>query len=458
VKVGLISWVLVVLSAVTFGRAADRPNIVLFIADDYTLEDCGPYGSKCARTPNLTRLAAEGMKFELAFAASAMYTGLYPFRNGAHANHSFARDDVRTLPQYMKELGYRTVLAGKSHIGPRAAFPFEYLANSNIMPPGKNQLLWTDLNTQAVEQLLATRDAKQPLCLLVAAHSPHVFWPENDGYDPKRLTLAPYMLDTPETRRARCRYLTDVTWMDKQVGEVRESIEKHGMTDNTLFVFIADQGAQWPFGKWNLYDLGIHAPMLVSWPGKVKAGSATLAMVSFVDLLPTFLEAAGTTPPKDLDGRSFLPVLLGQSDHHRGEIFASHTGDRDMNHSPMRCVRTEQYKYILNLSPDTVYKTHIDAGGGKDGKDYWSSWETLAKTDPHAAAVIDRYRHRLAEELYDVKSDPYELKNLAGDGNYSKVLAELREKVKAWRVSQGEDLGKVPMPEDARYGEMKYAG
>src|SRR4051794_24112511 len=141
--------------------AATRPHIVLFIADDYTWHDAGPYGATDVRTPNLDRLAREGMRFDAAIAPSptctpsrsAIYTGCYPFRNGAHANHSVVNDGVRSLPAYMKELGYRVVLAGKTHIGPRVAFGFEYLADSNVMPPGKNHVLWTDLNTAAVEKL-----------------------------------------------------------------------------------------------------------------------------------------------------------------------------------------------------------------------------------------------------------------------------------------------------------------
>ncbi|MBA3440479.1 MAG: sulfatase-like hydrolase/transferase [Pyrinomonadaceae bacterium] len=130
----------------TSGRSHKRPHIVLFMSDDHTWHDAGPYGAKDVQTPNLDRLAREGMRFDAAFAASptctpsrsAIYTGLFPFRNGAHANHSLVRDELRTLPHRMKELGYHVVLAGKTHIGPRPVFPFEYLKNSNVMPPGKN--------------------------------------------------------------------------------------------------------------------------------------------------------------------------------------------------------------------------------------------------------------------------------------------------------------------------------
>jgi N-sulfoglucosamine sulfohydrolase len=441
-----------------------KPHIVLFISDDHSWHDVGAYGATDVRTPNLDKLASEGMKFEYAIAASptcspsraAMFTGQYPMRNGAHANHSLIREGVKTLPSYMKELGYRVVIAGKTHIGPREQFPFEYLKESNVMPPGKKHVLWTDLNTNVIDAMLASHDKSQPLCLVVASHSPHVYWPDTKDYDPAKINLPPYLLDTPETRAARCKYFGDVTHMDVQVGEVRASLERHGFAPNTLFMFAADQGAQFPFAKWNLYDAGIRVPLLVAWPGKVKAGTSTAAMVSLIDLLPTMMEAAGSVPPSnDLDGKSIMPVLRGEASQHDEATFAVHTGDKDMNRTPMRSIRTDRWKYILNLKPETKYTTHISDAG--DGREYWVSWEQLAERDKHAAAVVARYRKRPAEELYDVASDPYELKNLADDPQHAKTLAELREKLKAWRLQQGEDLDKVPMPEDARHGSIPYA-
>jgi arylsulfatase A-like enzyme len=356
-------------------------------------------------------------------------------------------------------LGYRVVIAGKTHIGLRKNFPFEYLADSNIMPPGKHELLWTDLNTAAVEKLLAEHDKSTPLCLIVCSHSPHVYWMDNDGtFDPSKLTLPPYLLETPETRRAMCKYLTDVKHMDQQLGEVLDSLAKHGYGDDTLFIYTADQGAQFPFAKWNVYDAGIRVPLLVRWPGKVRPAATTTALVSLVDLLPMLIEVAGGTVPKDLDGRSLWPVLAAQTEHVHDEVFAAHTGDGQMNRSPQRCVRTREFKLIENLAPADVYKTHISAAAGPDGKDYWDSWVRAADAgDPRAKVLVERYQHRPREELYDCIADPYEQKNLIDDPRYASILADLRQRLKKWRVQQGEDLTKVPMPEDARQGDVPYA-
>ena len=445
------------------GSASAPPHMVLFIADDLTWHDIGPYGASDVRTPNLDRLAKESLKFDHAFAASptctpsrsAMYTGLYPVRNGAHANHSLVRDGTRSLPVYLKPLGYRVVLAGKTHIGPRPMFPFEYLENSNVMPPGKEGVLWTDLGVDAIDKMLASHDRGQPLCLVIGAHSPHMNWPENDGYDPAQIKLPPYLLDTPRTRAARAKYYTDITQLDKEIGQVRDALARHGYA-RTLFMFTSDQGGQWPFSKWNLYDAGIKVPLLVHWPGKTKPGATTPAMVSLIDLLPTMIEAAGGAAPADIDGKSLLNVLRGTSDAHRNEIYAAHTGDRKMNQAPMRCVRTERFKYIQNLAPEIKYTTHVNKGQGVTN--YWNSWLKLAETNPAAAKEVERFERRPPEELYDLQSDPFEMKNLATDPAHANTLAQLREKVKAWRVQQGEDLKKALMPADARTGEMRYAG
>jgi len=148
--------------------------------------------------------------------------------------------------------------------------------------------------------------------------------------------------------------------------------------------------------------------------------------------------------------------VLGQTDRHRDEVFATHTGDKAMNRAPMRCIRTEQYKYIVNLAPEIPYTTHIDKG--PDRENYWVSWLGLAERDTAAARVVERYQHRPSEELYDLHADPFELRNLAGDPARAEMLSQLRGRMRQWRVQQGEDLKKVAMPDDARYGELRYAG
>lgn len=206
-----------------------------------------------------------------------------------------------------------------------------------------------------------------------------------------------------------------------------------------MVIFTADQGPQWPFAKWSLYEDGIRVPMMVRWPGKVREGSRTDALVSQVDLLPTFVEIAGGTAPTTIDGQSFLKVLRGETGKHREIVFATHTGDMMMNRSPSRMLRTDRYKYILNLAPENVYHTHMDkAKDHNGGREYWSSWIEKAEKDKSAAAVLQRYHHHPAEELYDLETDPHETHNLAADPKYAKMLEDYRNKMTAWRQQQGD--------------------
>ncbi|NQT84074.1 sulfatase, partial [bacterium] len=418
--------------------------------DDHGYADAGCYGNDVVRTPNLDRLAKESMRFTHAFAGSptctpsrsVIYTGLMPFRNGAHPNHSRIRPGIKTLPHYLAALGYRVVLAGKTHVGPRAAFPFEYLPAQlkGHRAASVPRVYGNDLDTDVVDQLLAdhrTTRKEQPLCLIIAAWSPHVVWRWKE-YDSAKVTVPPYMIDTALTRHAVARYYTDVTLMDKRLGDCLESVKKHGLQDNTLFIYTSDQGAQWPHAKWNLYDAGIRVPLLARWPGKVKAGSVSDAIVSLVDVLPTFIEVAGGEPPREMDGCSFLPVLLGKGTRHRRVIFATHTGDGKMNDFPMRCIRTSTHKYILNLKPQNLYTTHITDGKDRDGRDYWQTWLEKAKTDEHAGRIVRDYQHRPAEELYDLRADPYELSNIAADPANRDLAKFLGKRLENWMEKQSD--------------------
>ncbi|MBT1688508.1 sulfatase family protein [Dawidia soli] len=426
-----------------------QPNVVIFIGDDLGVEDIAPYGNKVVRTPYLDQFTKESLLFTRAFAGSptcgpsrsTMLTGLFPFRHGAHGNHTGVKPETRSLVHYLQPLGYRVAIAGKLHVGPQSVFSFEHVSHSNVIEPGFEGRpgLHYDLNMGPVDQWLAQQSKDQPFLLIVADHSPHVVWPEKSTYAPGGIDIPSVHVDTDKTRQARARYYEDITKMDGNFGKLLESLDKHNLAASTMVVFTADQGPQWPFAKWSLYDDGIRVPMMVRWFTQVSQGGRTGALVSQADLLPTFVEMAGGTAPDAIDGQSFLKVLKGETDRHREVVFASHTGDKLMNRSPSRMLRTDRYKYILNLAPENVYHTHMDkAKDHNGGREYWSSWVEKAESDKHAAAVLQRYHHHPAEELYDVEADPDEVHNLAADPKYAKMLADYRGKVAAWRKQQGD--------------------
>jgi N-sulfoglucosamine sulfohydrolase len=197
------------------------------------------------------------------------------------------------------------------------------------------------------------------------------------------------------------------------------------------------------FGKWNLYDSGIRVPLLIEWPGVIKPGTVTDAMVQSIDLLPTVIEIADGTPPKDIDGKSFLDVLRGKTTTHRERIFTTHANDGNENVYPIRSVRTRDWKYIRNLHPEWEHTTHIDKSEDvTSGLGYWKSWEKTAIKGLAAAAIVSRYHERPKEEFYDLTADPFELHNLAADLKQAETLKKLSLELDAWMRDQG-DTGRV---------------
>lgn len=442
---GLFSLCLSLFAATSVTAKEEKlPDVVIFLTDDHSQLDSSAYGSKEFRTPNIQRLADSGMTFDQAFVASpscapsraALLTGLMPARNGAEANHAKAHANIKKWPAYFKELGYEVVAFGKvSHYKHTVDYGFDHFANDTFHDHGGI--------AGAAEFLKKRKSANaKPLCLFVGSNWPHVPWPEGyEGYHPKKLSLPAGSIDTKNTREWRARYAAAVTRGDNDLGVILDAARAN-LGENTFFLFSSDHGTQWPFGKWNCYDAGIRVPLIVSWPGVVKPGTRSDAMVSWVDFLPTVLDAAGGNTPGGIDGKSFAPVLRGKQTTHRSEIFTTHSGDGRWNVYPIRSVRTDDWKYIRNLHPEFAFTTHIDLAGNLGQRAYFSTWEDAAKTNELAAEIVKRYHVRPAEELYDLRADPHEQRNLADDPQHAAVLKKMRKQVKTWMRKQ-DDAGTV---------------
>ena len=438
-----------------YGRGKDRPmlpNIVMYISDDHGIDFLGCYGNADIQTPSIDALAKDGMLFTQMFAASptcapsrsVLWTGPYPARNGCMGNHTNCRDDITALPTYLRRLGYRVVLANKFHAKPRKqVFNFEYINAGLPRNPANHRIYRREgLNTKDIERFLAGHTKNKPntpLCLILGDSSPHVTWEPNKTYNPAKLKLPPFIVGTKLTRKAMANYYQDITTMDKRVGEIGAMLKKYGFKDNTLFIYTTDQGSEWPHSKWTLYDSGIRVPFIAVWPGRIKPGSVCDAMISFVDITPTFIDIAGGEQPQGLDGKGFLAVILAKSKTFRQYIYASHTGDGNKNVFPQRCVRDRRYKYILNLRPENTWTTHFTLVPDipESHKQVWDTWVQKAKTDTQVAKLLDIIQHHPPEELYDLQTDPYELNNIAGKHD-KKILNRLQRKLKAWMLSQND--------------------
>ena len=441
--------------------AEGRPNFLLIVADDLCWRDLGFTGSADVKTPNLDRLATQGIVLNGMFTPAttcspsrhALYTGLYCVRAGAYPNHTRAYDGTRSVFTHLKHAGYRVALQGKQHVGPPETFPYEHITNQD--------------NVASTREFI-TRKQDQPWLLVFASNDPHGPWTRGpkDLYDPAKITVPPYLHDNATTRQQLANYFAEISKLDEQVGNLMKLLDDTQQADITLVIFLSEQGSSFPYGgKWSVYDNGIRVATIARLPGKIQAGSTSDALMQYVDIAPTFLAAAGIDPAKidtgcpdanghrGFDGRSFLEVLTGKTRRLRDYVFAQHTTVGINGYKepyPMRAVRDSRYKLIRNLAPDNTYSI----GGIHKGEPI-TSWQEDAKNDPKLAARVEWLFHRPGEELYDLQTDPLEMKNLAGDPKYADIKARLGEQLDAWMVQQGDKGMQTELAAPSRQGEAR---
>lgn len=422
-----------------------KPNIVLIMADDLTFNDIEPYGSKQVRTPNLTALAKAGMCFDNMFTSSSvcvptrqqLLTGVYPVRNGAHPNHSVVFEGTRSVAHHLQDQGYITALIGKTHYGPQASFPFQYLGGRND-DNGEGKDIELEKAAAFVNQ-----QKDKPYFLIITSNQPHE--PHNRGnssaYPPGKIKLNPGFVDTEETRKNLSKYYAEITYLDSCVGVVMNIIKKSGRIKNTVIIFLTEQGSSMPFAKWTLYDAGLKAGCIIKYPGRVKRGSRNKALIQYVDIVPTLIDLAGGDPTKintgvkdangftGFDGRSFKNVLLYKENELREVVFGVQTTRGIINGSesyPIRSARNKKYLYIHNLQPENTFQNIIQKAP------LFESW--MAKDSARA----NFYMHRPEEELYDVIKDPYQLNNLAADISLTVEKEKLKTLLASFMKQQGD--------------------
>lgn len=413
-----------------------KPNIVFMLADDCSYYDIGTYGSNDAITPNIDQLARDGMKFNKCYQSAPMcsptrhniYTGLYPVKTGAYPNHTMVKEGTLSVVQYLQPLGYRVALAGKRHIQPERIFDFEYLTK------GKEVDRYPKIDA-FVKDAVAK---EEPFCLFFCSKEPHTPWDKGDNtmFPPDQLTLPPFFVDTEETRENFSRYLAEINYLDWQVGQVLEIIEKNDLKENTLVIFASEQGNSFPFAKWTCYDVGVRSALIARWPGNIQSNSIFNSIVEYTDLLPTFIEVAGDNSPETLDGKSLLNVMRGEKQIHKKYAYSLQT-TRGINngseHYGIRSVVSDQYRYILNLTPEETFKNNIT-----ERETWWHGWKEAAKTDKFAKHLVTKYQHRPARELYDVVADPYNMTNLADNPQYQEIINTLHTKLETWMYECGD--------------------
>jgi N-sulfoglucosamine sulfohydrolase len=427
--------------------AVRKPNIVFIMADDLTMTDIAPFGSTQVHTPNMSRLASEGICLDNMFnmvpvcspTRQSLLTGIGPVRNGAYPNHTMIYKGIKTLPFYMKELGYNAAIIGKRHYAPEESYPFDFLG-------GREDDDGTGIDidlSKAEDYLKAKSTTGKPFFLMFTSNQPHSPWTRGNqsAYDPDKIKLGANMVDTKITRRQMAKYFAEITYLDSLIGVCLKIIDRTGQADNTIIMFATEQGNSFPFSKWTLYNQGLHSGFIAKWPGKIKPGTRNPAMLEYIDITPTLIDIAGGDPTKintgskdgngnmGFDGVSFKKVLMGEETHVRDYVYAEHTTRGIIQGSDAyasRSARNSQFLYIHNLNYTEKFQNTVT---------HSPMFKQWMEKDPVRSSF---YVTRPEEELYDIVNDPFDLKNLADNPKYAANKAELRTKLEAFMKQQND--------------------
>jgi len=420
--------------------------MLFILTDDQSQRDMGAYGNKVLSTPNMDKIALEGMMFDNAFTSTAMcvpsratlLTGLYPMRHGAEANHAPIKKGISSVSKYLGNLGYRVGLIGKTHINPIDSFDFDYVKRLQ-------DFAWDSTLTknEMLSAMKILNKGREPFVLFICISNPHTPWPSEWDKTPEEVELPPHLLDEPKTRLTMSRYYSHVEIADRKVGEAISAAKELNLYDEMLVFLSSDHGAEFVHSKYTLYDEGLRVPFVARWPGHIKSNSRSSAMIEFVDIVPTMIDIAGGKPDKMLDGQSMLSVLLGKATNLKKYVYSTSSKDGAKTDYPIKAIRSGRYKYIINPEYHETYTSWITdstLGDNWPGYDrhygYWLSWMAAADTNSRAKKLVDNYLYRPSEELYDLNEDPYELHNIANSTEYKKIKLNLRTRLKKWMIEQ----------------------
>jgi len=412
--------------------SATRPVNVVYLHSHDSGRYLQPYGHPVV-TPNLQKLATEGVVFRQAFSAAptcspsraALLTGQCPHRNGmlGLAHRGFSMTDYRRHILYtLRDVGYTSVLAGLQHV---AAKP-ETIGYDELLHPRSTRA--ADVAPAAAAFL--DRRPSKPFLLDVGFFETHREYPKPGPEDDPRYSQPPAPIpDTAAGRADFAAYRASARVLDRGVGAVLEALERNGLADNTVVISTTDHGIAFPRMKCNLTDAGFGVSLILRGPGAFRGGKVVDAMVSHLDLFPTICELTSAKAPAWLEGRSLLPLLRGETNDLHDEIFAE--VNYHASYEPQRAVRTQRYKYIRRYGDHTApVLPNCDDGPSKT---VWldQGWrrQTIAR-----------------EQLYDLIFDPAEQNNLAADPKSVAVLTEMRGRLDRWMERTDDPLLKGPVP------------
>ena len=401
------------------------PNFIFYLADDQDQLDYGAYGNPKVHTPALDQLAKEGMKFTKFYTSqsicapsrSQIFTGMYPVKNGCMANHLPVKKDLKTVIDYLEAKGYEVVLAGKSHVKPNSVFKWTHYFDS---------INHRYLPLEAIDSYLAK--VKKPFCLFVTSDFPHGPYPKEGDYTKNDIYALPY--NGRYIPNYKPGYYQNIKDDNAQLEAVLGMVDSYGLRENSIFIYASDHGIS---GKWGVSEQGLKIPFVVRWPGVVKPGTTSQTMLSLVDVLPTFLDIAGSEIDTTIDGKSFYKTLQGDESNVNDYIFSLATKQniQACKVFPTRAVRGKRYKFIRNYNALEVHESNFGEN---------SVINSFIKIGAESFPMVPY------EELYDLENDPYQKINLIKNSKFDAVKSQLSEVLYTWMVSQDDFLISNHMP------------
>ena len=395
------------------------PNVIFYLSDDQDLLDYGVYGNPKVRTTNVDLLASQGMKFTNFYTGQAIcapsrsqiFTGMYPVKNGCMANHIGVKPDIKSITSLLKESGYEVVLAGKSHVKPNKVFDW-----THYFPKLNNRYL----PLYKIDDYLKKVD--KPFCLIIASDYPHGPYPKTSNYSKEDIFELPY--DPSYVGNHKPGYYQNIQDDNDQLGQVLNMVDNYGLRENTMFIYASDHGLS---GKWSLKEQGLRVPFIVRWPGKIKANTTSETLLSLVDVLPTILDVSDTEIPVEVDGKSFLEILIGGNRKIHDHVFGVSTRQniRECKIFPSRMIRGKRYKLIRNFNSVEVVNSNLGDN---------------PVINEFAKIGAESFPNVPYEELYDLEKDPYQKVNLIDDPKYKKIRNRLSFALENWMKSQEDFL------------------
>jgi N-sulfoglucosamine sulfohydrolase len=432
----------------------NKPNVVLIVSHGHGTNDLGCYGNKIIKTPNLDKLAADGIKFINAHATvssgsasqSVILTGLYNHANGQYGqndgnSHFSIFPEIKSLPRYLKEAGYRTARTGLFLLDNKAIF-FD-----TILGAGNNYRNTFEMAEQCNSFISQT--SARPFFLYFCPADPSRSGEVNEDepsktnnfgnrdyegiiptyYKPNKIEVPSYLPDLPECRKELAQYAQAVSRMDLGIGRLLELLKKAGYWKNTLIIYISDAGIAFPGAQNTLYEAGIKLPCIIKPPFEEYRNICD-AMINWADLTPTILDICAALPPEhNFHGRSFKDAMTQELSAGWDELYASHTFHEITMYYPMRMVMNRRYKLIRNIAWQLPFPIANDLSNSP-------TWQGVLKSDNELLGkqTVKNILERPEYELYDVINDPDEIKNLASNPEYASILADLKTRLKSFQV------------------------